>query len=319
MPIVGERPIQQLLARAEDWRRLEFWPIDGSEDMIGWTGIEWIMQRGVTGLDMAPREIITQQDPDLDGAELIEIRTLPRNVMLPVMLNASDGSNITLRGNLDRLRGYFDYRTVDYAALEGTFDLVAVTPNSLRRLRCIYSSGAEGEYTLSSVGGKHWQKYGIELLAVDPNWHGKQWSTPVVSLEDTTPFLSEDPTEGGLDEVFLTPTLALGQDMPVTIGGTVPSPATLDIVGPASSVHITSPNGLDVTLGAISAGQEVLLDTGRIKRLLVDGATNWDLLGDSPQWEPLPPGDAFITINMADATSASSARVYGDELWETSW
>jgi hypothetical protein len=110
--------------------------------------------------------------------------------------------------------------------------------------------------------------------------------------------------------------------MPLSIPGDVASPAIIELVGPAASTHITSPSGLDVTIGALSSGQTFILDTGRTKHAYLNGAegpASWQKVGVSPQWRPLAPGGTTISIVMSSATTDSRARVYGRALWEAAW
>jgi hypothetical protein len=157
----------------------------------------------------------------------------------------------------------------------------------------------------------------LELLAVDPYWHGLEWSTPVVTLPAADPFLSNNPADAFPRK--LTPSIALGEEMPLLIPGDVASSAVVELIGPLTSALITSPAGLNVSVGALSAGQVFVLDTGRTKRALLNGVNAWDKVGQSPQWRPLAPGLTTISIEVADATSATAARVYGTSLWETAW
>jgi hypothetical protein len=317
MPILAATVREFVVApRQPDWRRLEMRNLQG-DDAVQWSGREWIMRRGVLGLDVPPREVISESVPGLDGARLREIRTGPRTVFVPIMMVATDGYNATLRAQLTRLRSFVDYRDVDYGTAEGTFDLAALTPAGGRTLRCTYVEGMEGEYTLDGGTGTYWQSYGVRLLAVDPYWHGDEWSTTEVALPKASPFLSNN-----IANPFpraLSASVALGADMPVTVGGDVPSPAIVEGTGPWTSMHITSPQGLDVTVGPVGAGHTLLLDTGRQLRCLLDGASDWSLIGDAPQWRPLPPGAASISIEVAGADVNTRARVHGDSLWETAW
>lgn len=323
MPILADfvTPPSRPLARLEDWRRLEFQALNGV-DLIQWSGWDFILNRGTTGLDVPPRDLVESQYPGLDGARLEEIRTLPRDVFMPLMLLASDGSNLTLRKQLGRLRRYLDYRGLDLVQTEGTFDLAAVTPSSRRTLRCSYVDGMEGTYSLDAESGRYWQRYGVRLRAVDPYWHGSQWSTPLIGASTAVPFLSSNPAAHPWG---LAPSVVLGSDIDVFVDGDVASPPVADVTGPSSGVHISSPQGLDVTISALDDGQQVRVISGRHRNVLTRASEldewedGWSLVGDSPRWADLGPGDTTISIVALDATAATSARVYGDSLWETAW
>lgn len=298
-----------------DDRRLEFAALDGS-DLISWSDDAWIARVGLTGIDIPTREIIRQRVPGLPGSRLVEIRDDEREVFVPVWTRALDRDYRTNLAQLARVRGMLDYRAGTYADDDGTFDLVAHSSNGRRSLRCTYVDGLEGDYS-SGAAYSTWRIFGLRLLAVDPYWHGQPWSTPVVALPAPAPFLSNDPADAF--PRALGASVALGANMPVTVGGDVPSPAVIEITGPATSTHITSPQGLDITIGAITGGHTLLIDTGRRRRVLLDGSPAWTLLGDSPQWRALPPGEASISVQVTGADTDTRARVYGDSLWETAW
>lgn len=298
-----------------DDRRFEFWNLDGT-DVLQWSGSEWIIASGIQGIRMAPREVITDTVPGLPGGRLREIRTAMRTVVLPFVVVADSGDYRDHLAQMAHLRSYADFRSVDYASAEGTFDLVAIADGSQRFLRCTYVDGMEGVDGISDGAGTDFSTFDMKLLAVSPFWRGDQWSTPTVSLPGTRPFLS---TNSADHPWGLSPSVAIGSGMPVVVGGDVPSPAVVEIIGPATTTHITSPSGLDVTLGAVGAGETLVLDTGRRKALTVDGVTDWTLLGDSPQWADFRPGPTTVSVTMTGATTATRARVYGTELWETAW
>lgn len=301
-------------------RSLDFRSIDGATT-LDWDGDEFILQPGVTGLNVPPREVITDRVPGMEGERLREIRTTSRTVILPFFVASADLSTTTHLEQLARVRAFCNYRTNDYATDEGTFDLVAHGGvGGERTLRCTYVDGMEGEWGVELGNGAYYSTFDTKLLAVDPYWHGEEWSTPPVALPASMPFVSESPLFSGLGRVAVSPSVALGADMPVKVSGDVPSPALLEGTGPWSTLHITSPQGLDVMIGAVGSGQTLLLDTGRIKRCLLNGATDWSrITSDSPQWRPLPPGNASISIEVTGATAATRARVYGSALWETAW
>lgn len=318
MPILAS-PVTtfgKVVAIPEDDRRLEFEALDGS-DLIVWDSDDWIARKGLTGVDIPSREVIRQTIPGLPGSRLTEIRDVERQVFLPVWTRALDRDYRTNLAQLARVRRFLDYRDRDYLDTEGTFDLVAYSDGQRRALRCTYLDGLDGDYS-SDTATSTWRIFGLQLLAVDPYWHGQEWTTPDVGLPATDPFLSNDPGFA-FGDLAIAASVALGADMPVTVGGDVPSPATVAGVGPWSSMHITSPQGLDLTIGPVGAGHKLLLDTGRRKRCELDGVDAWHLLGDSPQWRALPPGEALISVQVTAATSATSVRVFGDELWETAW
>jgi hypothetical protein len=298
---------------AVDDRELDFRSLDGSQ-ILQWTGDEYVIMPGIQGLRLAPHEVITDKVPGLDGARLREIRTDVRTVVLPFFVQGDDIPSHLAQ--MDALYGYVDFRTVDYVSNEGTFDLVASRAGESRYLRCIYLNGLEGVDGGSNGNGLNFSTFDIAILAVDPHWRGEEWSTPVVQLPTTRPFLSNVSTDHPWG---LSSSVALGADMPVIVGGNIPSPAVIQISGTTTSTHITSPQGLDITIGATGSTDIVVVDSGRRKRVLLNGVPAWNLLGDSPQWPPMTPGKNTISVMVTGADSTTRARVYGTSLWKTAW
>ena len=312
MPLVASGlPPAAAPARVIDLRRVEFVSLDGSR-VFDWGGRECFVLAGWEGADLAAPDLLTARSGS-GYYRLDEIRSGMREMAFPVHLNAAN--HLDLLGLKASLRAFFAWRGVDYRGADGTFDVVAHNGyGGSRRLRCVYKSGMEGVY---GHGDGSWVTLPLVLLSVDPDWHGEPWSTPIVRLPISSPFLTTVGTRAS--PLRLTSSIALGTDMPVTVGGDIPSPVTVEIGGPATSTHITSPQGLDVTVGALTSGQTFRLETGRRKRALLNGVSAGSLLSSGPQWRPLPPGGASISVEVTGATSETWARVFGESLWETPW
>ena len=317
MPLVATlaTPAESPVFIPVDDRRLDFRSLDG-QDLLSWGDDEWIVGADVFGLDVAPRLLTVDRVPGLRGSRLREIDDGPAEMVLPLWVKPTSRDWRDVLSMLARVRSFMSFRRVDYVADEGTFDLVASTRGRSRYRRCVYQQGLEGDYA-NPQGFHQWRRFALRVLAVDPDWHGEPWSTPIVRLPISSPFLT--PVGTRTTPLRLTSSIALGTDMPVTVGGDIPSPVTVEIGGPATSTHITSPQGLDVTVGALTSGQTFRLETGRRKRALLNGVSAGSLLSSGPQWRPLPPGGASISVEVTGATSETWARVFGESLWETPW
>lgn len=305
-----------------DRRRLDFVDVATSTRLPIFDGSDgsttYVSLSGLTGLRMAPRSFTEREYPGMDGARIEQIRRAPRDVVIPMYVEAKDQLILTHLEQLEDLAQGMSYDFNDYADDDGTLDLIATGQDgSTRRLRCFYVDGMEGAEGFSASNATYWSMFDVKLRAVDPLWHGEQWSTPSVGLPTPDPFLSDDPVDEWPRR--LAPSVAIGADMPLSIPGKVPSPANIELIGPAASTHITSPRGLDVTIGAIGVGDVFVLETGRTKRALLNGEDAWTKVGTSPKWRPLAPGQTTISIEMSGATEASRARVYGDSLFESAW
>lgn len=302
-PIEGERPC-----------RLDFAALDGSE-VIECDSSVWVNQAGVTGIDLAPREIVSDRIVGLPGSRLVQINDLERDVVTPLLVRPSTRTCQAIRDQVARLRRVLDYRRVDYVDLEGHADIVATSGlGVVRRLRVTYVEGAEGRYADRGPG---WAIFALRWLATSPYWRGEEWSTPLVGVASGEPFLSTDPGDGW--PRMLSASVAIGEDMPVVVGGDVPSPPVIEIVGPATATSITSSSGMDVTVGAITAGQTFRLDTRRRVSPTLNDVQAWDLLASAPRFAPLSPGETMISVVAEGATSATRVRVWGDSLWESPW
>lgn len=302
---------------SDDNRALDFRSIDGSHT-VSWDGVNLRVLASAKGLDVPPRELQRDSVPGLPGSRLRSVRDLEREVFLPLLVSADREDWRGLNARLAEIRSFMDFRLDPNAFIEqeGSFDLVATTDGQERRLRCSYLDGMGGEYG-EDTALPEWRMFGLSLLAVNPYWRGEQWSTPTVGLPTPAPFLSSNPADAWPRK--LSPSVAIGADMPLSIPGDVPSPAGIELLGPSSSTHVTSPSGLDVTIGPLDADDVFVLETGRTKRALLNGEEAWGKIGQSPRWPALRPGQTTISITMTGASAASRARVYGDSLWETAW
>ena len=322
MPILASlvRPVtssRRVVVVSDDNRRFDFRSVDGSRT-VSWDGVNLRVLASATGLDVPPREVRRDVVPGLPGSRLRNIRDAEREVFLPLLVASTREDWRGLNERLAEIRSLMDFRAdpTGVIADEGTFDLVATADGVERRLRCVYLDGMQGDYG-EDVALPEWRRFGLSLLAVDPYWHGVQWSTRTVALPAAVPFLSNNPADAFPRQV--TASVAIGADMPLTIPGDVPSPVSVELFGPATSTHITAPSGLDVTVGALAGGDAFVLDTGRNRRALLNGEPAWELIGQSPRWPALHPGATTISVEMAGATIDSRARVYGEALWETAW
>jgi len=296
--------------RAVDDRRLEFLSLDGST-VFPWGGFDTFVMAGLEGTGVAPREVLVSRLGS-GVSRLDEIRDTPRDVPFPVFVAGAD--HLAVEDLKRQLRDLFDFRVVNYQGLDGTFDLAAVQSGEVRRLRCAYRDGLGESY---GDGSPDWVRLPLLLTAVDPDWHGSEWSTPTVRLPTPWPFLSP---VGSLNQPLrITSSVALGADMPVRVTGDIPSPAVIELGGPLTTATISSPDGLSVVVGSLTVGQVFRLETGRRKRALLNGASSWGKVSSGPQWRPLPPGQTTISVEVTGATQATYARVFGDSLWQTPW
>jgi hypothetical protein len=304
--------------RFNDTRRLDFRSLTG--DVLSWTDTSWIARDGVEGLHMPPREVVRGQVPGLTGSLLQEVREVERTVTLPVFVGSDDGHTAHL-DQLARLEAFLDVTGVDYQAESGTFDLVATSASGVRSLRCVYLEGWEGAEG-SDASGSWWASFGLRLLAVDPYWHGTPWSTATLRIPAPLGWMSwADGTYTTAWPGEISLARVIGSDIPVDVQGNAPSWVALEVVGPCSSFRVQTSSGLDVSLvGGLTAGETMAVNTDpRARDVTFNGVRDWARVAPGDRWEPMLPGAPSVTLTMANATAASSARLFGESLYKRAW
>lgn len=310
-PVVSQAKFVDLSRK--ETRTLGFRSLDGL-DILPWKGREFIGQDGMTGLDMPPVEIIEEQQYGDEGSIILEMRYKPRDIFVPMFLR-SDSSHLDyLRNKRARLMNLFDFALVDYAASNGTFDIVAnsVDGNNERTLRCHYVDGLDGDLS-AKVEGSYWSSLGLKLRAVKPYWQGETWSTPKISRPAGASWFDTFPGQ-------LSSGRTLGQDITVTVPGNAASWPRIPMVGPASEVEVSGPGLYFRIPGGLSSGETALIETTPGKRTATfNGVEDWTRVAPQRQWGRMKPGDNTFNIYLGDAGSASSAVVQGTAQWKTPW
>ncbi len=303
----------------KDNRYIAFRALDGS-DLIEWSTDAWIAQDKATGLDAPPVNLTTSKYQGLPGSRLDAVDVDEREVFLPLWIRPTSRDFHDVMAGLARVQAMADHYGKDYQSHEGTFDLLGYCDGVERSLRVAYKSGLEGNYGYPD-DFSIWRMFPLTLLAADPHAKGARWATETLKMPDAVPFLRAATADAG--DLRLASDRALGQRMPVTVGGNVPSAAVIEIGGEGSSVHVTYPGGGDITIaGPFGPTSTFTLDTGRNGYAALNGVASdaaWARVHPSSYWPPLPPSDAEITIQINDATATSWARVSGVEQWRGLW
>ncbi|MGJ3559637.1 phage tail domain-containing protein [Streptomyces sp. INA 01156] len=123
----------------------------------------------MSGLDLPPFELNSDDSPNLDGASFRSTRAAARPILLPVYVYGIDRR--TLRQFKRKLANALNPKA-GYCVL--TFVEQDGVP---RRIQCYYAGGMEGNESADAAGFK-WITYGIQLMAMDPWFYGDTESLP---------------------------------------------------------------------------------------------------------------------------------------------
>ena len=104
------------------------------------------------------------------------------------------------------------------------------------------------------------------------------------------------------------------------VAGDVESWATVDLVGPATSVTVTG-GGVSVFIPAgLSDGETARIVTDPRRRTATfDGVSAWSRVGPTTTWQPLAPGEQAMSIVVAGPGGNTSAQVSGGSYYERPW
>lgn len=295
-------------------------PLDGS------TG--WIRMPGATGLEMPPIEVISESQPDVDGATVKEVRVLSRPVFLPIYWNSGSGHLDFLRAK-DLLRQVINPKV-------GAFRIVGRTARTQRELVVNYLGGLEGLDSMEREG-LAWGKFGINAVAHQPFARGlKDRSLEFRMAGEMQPFLGP---VGGSDApwppVFGTASV-IGDNMEVYIDSDVPLYPTLEITGPMSSFEgdlsplVVHPDGtstviedqswyVNMPLG-VPAGQDFRLVTDPTAfSARLNGAFAAGRIDLGSTIRPFHPGLNVLNVTAPGTTDATLVRLSWRELFWSLW
>lgn len=274
------------------------------------TGDAFFFRSGAEGLGLGPREVIRDSQMGVDGTRLREIRYVERPIFLPLFVK-SDSSHAAYLDAVDGLDSLFEHDGIDVSE-DGTVDLVATSLRGTRTLRCVYLEGREGSLHPTERG--IWGSWGIRLVACRPHWNGGEWTTPIVRQGDRYPF------PGSLGDGFGS-SRALSEDILISVPGNVRSFPSVEVVGPADDVTVTSDSGLSVTVAdGVEVGETFLLRTDpRGRAALFNGVKDWSRVSPLDTYGQGFLGDETFNVAIGGATEATSARVFGDTWWSKPW
>lgn len=311
IPVVDTDPPGPVLTGFEDSRTLSFRSVDGV-DLLPFTGQEYILRKGATGLGMAPRDVVDVTFPGEDGGQLDDITVGVRTWGIPLRVT-SESSHAAFLDNEAALRRLFNHRRIDYRKHGGTFDVVANSVKGERALRSAYVSGLEGDQQ-QATSGSYFETLPIVGKSVRPYWTGPRWSTLPIRRPTGLPFFGTWPPAG------LSPSRTLGADLTVTVEGDASGYCRVDLEGYAPYVEISGP-GLYVAIpDGLAAGETCVVDTYPPQAgVYFDGLLNPTRLAPLRRYRAIDPGEQVFNIDLGAASAAAWAVISGPTLWETPW
>lgn len=253
---------------------------------------------GERGLGLPGLELVDEKLPNSAGSALRHANTQPRDVELPLLLEASSSS--ALEQLLDSVYDWF--ATADETTRTPGYLRVTRTDGTQRQVACYYTGdGLVGDLS-SERAGATWQSVVINLRAPDPT---------TTDIEETVEVY------GSAD---------VGSELSVINPGTMDAYPVWTITGPASAITVrntttgkafalTASGGLTLT-----AGDQVIVDTrpsGQRTTLQVvdqDGNGLFSKLeptvdGNSASLWRLVTGQNRFTIDMDDATGDTEIQL----------
>lgn len=250
---------------------------------------------GLRGAWAPPADLVTDAVPLQAGAVVRGVRTRPRELDLSLFVQAADEAELRLR--LREMARWFDPRRGD-----GRLRIVPPT-GFARELVCRAPRGFPAEEDF----GRTWWNVAAEVpltfYAADPYWVAAAPVASTYALAVPPTWFPWPPVTLGETTIAATPT--------ETNPGDVAAAPIWTIAGPSSGVTLTNlTTGEALTLNrTLYAGDTVVVDARfgvRTVTMLATGETLYpDLAPGSSLWW-LEPGDNLITVDMRDASTASS-------------
>lgn len=269
------------------------WVLDGSVGL--WEG------QGRKGFDAPTFQHYRDESPSVAGAYWRGVRTLPRELIVPVIIRDSN-RDVALAKRRDFVSA------VNPENGECTIT-VAHPDGSIRHIDCRYVDGLEagergpGEYGITTM------KYSVRFIADSPYFYGQQVTLPWQLAASTR---TELPIPGAdtFFEVVSSPLLAGG--VTISNSGDIKSYPNWEFSGPFTQIvaeNATLGQTFTITYTAATTANKLFLVTDPGESYLVDesGINRWSTLSAGYQLWPLAKGDNVINVTLTGPTSDSLA------------
>ncbi|PZE34016.1 hypothetical protein DEJ21_14295 [Curtobacterium sp. MCSS17_006] len=297
----------------EDTRRIWLESMDGSLVVPLNVDVDRILKAGATGLQLPPLDVVTIKTPGMPGSSLQEVNVDEREVFLPLKF-ASDTSHADFMGKLTELRGLiapmWDLVNVGDT---GTFRLGVSSLNGERLLDVVYKDGWTGEHG-GSAGGTRFENFGLTLLAVDPFFHAREYTSFTYGIADGEVFLSS--TDDNVWPRSISASVTIGNGMQMAVQGDVPAWVEVFVDGPATIAELSFPGTNMVMTSSVADGQELILVTDpRRRSARLGGQVAWPYISPTSTFAPLRPGMNSVNVQLGSAGADTSMTVRWLERW----
>lgn len=264
-----------------------------SYDLSGQTDREWLL--GTQGRFMPPFRFVENEVPLQPGARLRTVKTLPREVDIPLLFKAA--SETALR---TLVRDYLHR----FNPGRGDGKLRVTAPGGdQRELNCRYAGGMQLVEAGEKFGFR--QRMVLTFRAFDPYWYATSDTTDTYTTGTPATFFPFFPLRLTSSTIFASPT--------INNTGDVECWPVWTITGPGSSIalrNLTTDKLISLST-TLAAGETITIDTRPGKKTVTknDGTNLYgDLSSDSELW-PLERGNNSVQIEMSSATSASQVVI----------
>lgn len=281
--------------------------------LTGFGGRYWptiLMQPGATGLDLPPMEVRSDASPNLDGAMYRSTRAAAREIMIPLFLYGID--RYTLR--------VLKRQVIRALNPQNGYCVLKIQESGLppRYLKCWYKDGLEGTESEENAGFR-WQRYGLQLTALDPWYYGDEFHVAEWSFGRGSAFLKP----ASLFPLTLSQGLVSRPDLPVTNPGDTHAWPVWEVTGPVARFRFALGErsfGIAGNDGdAVPGGTTLKIDTRPGHKTLLDdkGQNYWPRLDRSPSLWALPAGRSLLGIDLVPGSANARLRMTIAPRYET--
>lgn len=314
MPLIAGSAPPPPSRPAKARKRFVWTAADGTELSLSDATAGYVSVPGRAGFGLPPREVVYDQLPG-GGATIRGIRDQVRIISLPLRVQGADADEYLsrLRALQRAMRHPED---TDGIPVPGTLT-VRLPDGSSRSISAYYHGGLDGEENPKDdllISQQTFPR--LEFIGLDPYWTGGTVTSPTWGTAAGVPWFGTLPLR-------LSPSQVLGS-VTVDVPGDAESYPVWTITGPGvpTITNVTTGRSWAFKAGSpIADGRTVTVDTRPGLLTVTDDLGNnlYSSLESFPDFWPLRSGVNELTVEVADATSASSVKFVADVRWQTGW